>query len=261
MLCTKCSAVVRPVVAIDIDGTLADYHGMLLNLACDYLGIAPQDRPEPTYDGTSNMGDWMCQTFGIDRSDYRDIKLALRQGGYKRYMPAIENVEGFMGGLERLGCEVWITTTRPYMRHDSVDPDTREWLRRHNVAYDGLLYHDDKYLRLGDYVRRDRVIAVLDDLPEQYDSAAHLYGRHVPILRRTFWNRGVYRDTIASTLQEALDAVRERHATWASRHYAGDPTGTAATGREAVSFDVSTMPLGDPPPPPLHSVPPPEEAS
>lgn len=226
-------------VAIDIDGTLADYHGTLLNLTCNYIGVRDEDRPEPTFDGTMNFGDWVCRNFGIDRSDYRDIKLALRQGGYKRFMPPIGEVPGFVSALIREGCEVWITTTRPYMRHDSVDPDTREWLRRNGVQYDGLLYHDDKYGRLAEYVEPTRVIAVLDDLPEQYDSAASLFGRDVPILRRTHWNRGVYRDNVAQDLLEAHGRVREQLLGWRSEHDQGIPTGLVSPDRERTPIGAA----------------------
>ena len=37
MLCTSCSAVIRPVVAFDLDGSLGDYHNHFLNFAEGYL--------------------------------------------------------------------------------------------------------------------------------------------------------------------------------------------------------------------------------
>lgn len=246
MLCTSCSAVVKPVVAIDIDGTLADYHGMLLNLTCDYMGVLPEDRPPGSYDGTQNFGDWVCRSFGIERSDYRDIKLALRQGGYKRFMPPIGDVAAFVSEL-RASCEVWVTTTRPYMRHDSVDPDTREWLRRYGVRFDGLLYDEDKYTRLAEYVNPQRIIMVLDDLPEQYDSAAALFGKDVPILRRTHWNRGVYRDHTAQDLDEVLERVREQLLRWRREHEEAYPTGKGTTGAERMRDGRPRLGLAPPP--------------
>jgi hypothetical protein len=128
--CSSCSREIRPVAAIDIDGTLGDYHGQLMEYAELYLGH-PARMDERPYDGTMNFGDWMMEAFDIpSRKEYRDLKLAFRQGGTKRWMPAYQDMIDAVAYAHVMGCEVWLTTTRPYLRLDSVDPDTREWLRR-----------------------------------------------------------------------------------------------------------------------------------
>lgn len=212
MRCSHCSKEIRPVVAVDIDGTLGNYHGHLIDFAQGYLG-----RPAvgQGYDGVGPFRDWMAAAFEIDHTTFRQIKLAYRQGGMKRTMPAYTDwcrmVQAVMVDLQ---CEVWLCTTRPYLRLDTVDPDTREWLNRSRVPYDGLLYDEDKYVRLSEYVDPARVIAVVDDLPEQYDAAEALYGADVPILRANPYNHGVSRNNVTSSADTTLRWVRRAALAW-----------------------------------------------
>jgi hypothetical protein len=67
---------------------------------------------------------------------------------------------------------VWICTTRPYLRLDNIDPDTREWLRRNKIQHDAVLWGSNKYRELVRIAGRERVVAVLDDLPEMAEQAA-----------------------------------------------------------------------------------------
>lgn len=149
----------KPIVAVDIDGTLADYHRWFLQFAEMYLG-----KPVPPYEEMTQESLWRhCH---ISKSTYRQVKLAYRQGGMKRSMPAYPNAAGLTRSLRGNGAEVWICTTRPYLRLDNIDPDTRHWLRRNRIQYDGVLYGEHKYRQLARIVGKYRVVGVLDDLPE-----------------------------------------------------------------------------------------------
>jgi len=79
-------------------------------------------------------------------------------------MPVYPHAAELTKNLRRAGAEVWICTTRPYLRLDNIDPDTRHWLRRHGIQYDGVLFGENKYRELVKRVDRKRVVAVLDDL-------------------------------------------------------------------------------------------------
>jgi hypothetical protein len=155
----------KPVVSLDIDGTLGDYHGHFLRFAEGYFG---RRMPEPT---KINPGKPLWAFMGVRRAEYRDCKLAYRQGGMKRSMPCLEGASALTRDLRALGAEVWICTTRPYMRLDNVDPDTQEWLRRNKIEYDALLYDprdgDAKYAELKRQAGIRRVVGVAEDLPEQ----------------------------------------------------------------------------------------------
>src|SRR3982751_2258029 len=131
MLCSQCSKPINPVVAIDIDGTLGDYHGHFWKFARTWLGV-PLDDPTDVYRGGDPYSQWFCDTYGVDVATFRTIKLAYRQGGMKRSMPVNEHAQGMMYSLAKMA-EVWVTTTRPHDRYDRIDPDTVEWLRRNDI--------------------------------------------------------------------------------------------------------------------------------
>jgi phosphoglycolate phosphatase-like HAD superfamily hydrolase len=155
----------KPVVAIDIDGTLGDHYMHTVRFAELWLGR------EVNYDVRAGWPEGATKfqfnrALGVSKSTYRAIKLAYRQGGMKRSMPCYEGASELTHGLRKAGAEVWICTTRPYLRLDGIDPDTRHWLRRNRIQYDGLLYGERKYRDLIKSVDKERVLCVLDDLDE-----------------------------------------------------------------------------------------------
>ena len=205
MKCSDCYRKIKPVVGLDLDGTLADYHGHLFDFAEQYLDTDYDGRE---YEGGEKLADFM----GLTDDVYRQMKLAFRQGGMKRTMPAFPEAQQLAAGLRTMGAEVWIVTTRPYQRFDSTDPDTREWLRRHDIGYDGLIYDDDKYQRLLDCVGPDRIVGVLEDLPEQYDRAAELGLQ--PFQMETSYNRAVRRTVTVGSLRSAAVYLGKRVREW-----------------------------------------------
>lgn len=192
----------RPVVALDIDGTLGVYHGHFLNFAELYLG---RETPSTLdYDGTVPFYKFM----GVSKDTYRKMKLAYRQGGWKRWMPAYPGADDLTRSLRARGAEVWICTTRPYLRLDNIDPDTREWMRRNGVQYDGVIFGERKYQDLCTLVGPGRVIGVLDDLPEMYDQASELGLR--PIIRSQPYNARQRYIERANTLTAASLLLHQR---------------------------------------------------
>lgn len=177
-----------PVVAIDVDGTIGDYHAHFLRFAADWYG---RDMPDPS---DINPGLPLHKFMRTSKATYRQCKLAYRQGGLKRSMPAYPGASDLTTMVRKAGAELWITTTRPYLRLDNIDPDTRHWLRRHGIQYDAVIYGERKYRDLARIVGADRVAAVLDDLPEQVAVADSLglptilrdqpYNRHITPERR-----------------------------------------------------------------------------
>mgnify|MGYP002780101623 CR=1 FL=1 len=157
-----------PVVGLDIDGTFGDYFAHMKWFAELYL-----QRPL-TVDWSST--DEFSEALGLDKHVYRDIKLAFRQGGMKRCMPLINPTESrqLIPALRKAGIQVWICTTRPWNRLDNIDPDTQFWLSRNFGKVDGVIYGDDKYEDLIDIVGQDRILGVIDDLPENISRALQL---------------------------------------------------------------------------------------
>lgn len=182
MYCSNCSRLVKPVVSWDIDGTLANYHDHLLRFVCRYWNIRTHYSVS-TWSGAGNFEDYI----GITQEQYREAKLAFRQGGMKRTMPLYKGAREALEQTQRLGAEVWLCTTRPWQRLDNVDPDTKWWLEINRMPFDGLLYGETKYQDLCSAVDHRRVVAVIDDLPEQCDAAADL---GLPVMQRANTHNG-----------------------------------------------------------------------
>lgn len=157
----------KPVVALDVDGNLGDYHGHFLSFASNWYG---KTMPNPD---EINPGLPLHKFMGVSRISYRECKLAYRQGGLKRWMPAYDGASNLTRCIQNAGAEVWICTTRPYLRLDNIDPDTREWLRRNRIRYNAVLFGDQKYKELKRQAG-DRVCSIADDLPELLQKASLL---------------------------------------------------------------------------------------
>lgn len=208
MLCSNCSHKVKPIVAVDIDGTLADYHRHFILFAADYHNLIPRingyyGAPDDSFKG------WWMRAHQANERMWHDAKLAYRQGGMKRTMPIFDGARELCLAIRDAGAELWVTTTRPYLSLDNIVPDTVEWLSRHGIEYDGMLFDEDKYAQLANRVDSGRVVAVLDDLPEMYDAAESEFSNHplsdlVPILVR-----GRYNDRVTRTAMADLSSCKE----------------------------------------------------
>lgn len=193
MKCTDCHRSIAPVVGLDLDDTLCLYSVRLIRFANSWTqafipGREHLYRDAALFDGSQELSEFL----GMTKHEYRQMKLAYRQGGGKRTQPYRPGAAMLTKSLRAAGAEVWITTTRPYQRFDSTDPDTRFSLEAHGIEYDHLLYDDDKYRVLAETVGSERVVAVLDDLPENYDRAEEL-GLN-PYLLRTATNQAHTRE-------------------------------------------------------------------
>lgn len=167
MLCSSCSQSVKPVVAFDIDGTLGDYYEHFARFAETYWN-------RPLQRGWDGRGDWE-EFLGLTREEYRQAKLAYRQGGMKRSLPVYEDAKWLMNELSRDPVyDIWVATTRPWQSLDSIDRDTQWWLETHRWRVSGLLYGEDKYDQLVSRVDRRRVIGVFDDLAVYANYAKNL---------------------------------------------------------------------------------------
>lgn len=155
-----------PVVALDIDGTSGDYHAHFTRFAEQYVG-----KPMPPVEQFTG-GVHFSKHLGISRATYNQVKLAFRQGGMKRSMPPYDGIGDFTRYIRTNGVQVWICTTRPYLRLDNIDPDTRHWLvKRAHMQYDAILYGPHKYRDLKRAVGAERVLMVYDDLPKMIEQA------------------------------------------------------------------------------------------
>lgn len=174
----------KPIVAVDIDGTLGDYHGHWLRFAEAWMG---KKMPDPA---DINPGKPLHKHMHVSKAKYRQCKLAYRQGGMKRSMPVFDGASEFSRTIRKAGAELWICTTRPYLRLDNIDPDTRHWLKRNRIQFDAVIWGPHKYRDLVKNAGADRVIAVVDDLPEMIEQAQQV-GIQNRYLRDQPYNRHV----------------------------------------------------------------------
>lgn len=156
--------VLRPVVALDLDGTLFNWHDDFLEFAWKWLH-GRNKVPSPEW--FMYRGDPLNHHLQISKEQYRMVKLAYRQSGLKRDLPAFPGAHDLVWAVRNAGAEVWVCTTRPYLRLDNIDPDTQELLERNQIEVDGVIFGDRKYCDLQQLVGTERVVGVLEDLPEQ----------------------------------------------------------------------------------------------
>jgi len=221
MICTECNKEVRPIVAVDIDGTTADYYRHFFTFAGGWLGVVDLGA------GLSTVENWVhnyhgdisiAEFMGLDKRTYRQIKLAYRQGGMKRSMPLMPFAKELFLLLRELDTEIWVTTTRPYLQLGNVDDDTREWLQRNELPYDYIVYDDHKYQRLSEQVDPARVVAVLEDQHDDWMDAALCNLK--PVMVRTRYNyldqgmRAIGMTNMTDGLEEAKTMLIKRVDAW-----------------------------------------------
>lgn len=217
MKCTNCNKVITPVVAIDIDGTLGDYHSHFLKFASEYLGHDIQSY-RPLYNGRQSFKEWFMLRASVSEAVWHDIKLTYRQGAQKRSVPVYDGAARLTQAVVLAGAELWLTTTRPYMRLDNIDPDTQFWLKRNGIMSDGFIYDKLKYQKLAGIVGQDRVCVVLDDLVEELAQAQHALPNAKTILRGTEWNDETYWDDVAEDLKQAARDIKIEINSWKAAH-------------------------------------------
>lgn len=220
MHCSECGEIIKPIVAVDIDGTIGDYHGHFLRFASEWTGKGLEPLLGGSihmYSGVFPFRQYCCRLFDIDDATYRNIKLAYRQGGMKRSMPIMAGAQALCWAIKDAGAELWVTTTRPYLSLDNIVPDTVHWLSRWEIDYDYMLFDADKYAQMAERIDTVRVVAVLDDLGEMYDAASAAIGSHAPILVQGSFNYQVRRPSMSS-LDACADIVLARIASWKERY-------------------------------------------
>jgi hypothetical protein len=208
----------RGVVALDIDGTLGNYHAHFLKFAEGWLG---RKMPAPQ---RINPGLQLSEFMDIDHAVYRKIKLAYRQGGMKRTMPVYDGAREITEWLRSEDVEIWICTTRPYNRLDNIDEDTQEWLNRNHILFDAILWDDPdghgKYHELVRQVGLGRIIAAVDDLTEQLQEARESGIQNLYLMAQPYNSTGVNREglirihslpAIQSFLTFHVKAWKEQH--------------------------------------------------
>lgn len=188
-----------PVVGIDIDGTLGDYHNHFVWFINHIYWPSNGTGYFPHWGATAIPGEF-SDALHLPKNMYRDAKLAYRLGGLKRCLPLFDvdvekqgpsAISQEIQYLRSQGIQVWICTQRPWLALTTVDNDTQYWIEKNVGEIDGLIYGQDKYADLIDIVGKDRILGVIDDLPECIERAQEL-GLQTAIRRgdhNAWWRR------------------------------------------------------------------------
>lgn len=187
-----------PLVALDLDGTLGDYHRHFERFAQMWTGREIVWDPEI-------VGPFYKQ-LGMSKAVYRQCKLAYRMGGMKRSIPVFEGAAELSRAIRGAGAAIAACTTRPYLAMSTIDLDTQHWIKRNGIQVDHILYGEHKYRDLVKSVGRDRVICALDDDLSQLGIATRL--GVTPILRRNEANKG-YEQELGRLFVSDLHQARE----------------------------------------------------
>jgi hypothetical protein len=168
--------VTAPVVGIDIDGSLGAYHDHFVwFLNTIYF---PDMNIQPRW--SLAMRGEFSDALRMPKDEYRRAKLAFRQGGLKRCLPQFpvdiekDGIHADIQYIRSLGIRVIITTKRPWLRLDNIDPDTQYWLDENVGEVDGVIYDDDKHLALIESFGLENILGILDDLPDVIERAVEL---------------------------------------------------------------------------------------
>lgn len=214
----------RPVVGLDIDGTLGDFYPHFLRFAAAWLGkeVDPHGYTlaVPVY-----------RYLRVSKTTYRQVKKAYRMGGMKRSMPTFPQAPQFVRNVYGLGAEVFICTTRPYLSHDNIDDDTRHWLRRNGIRHSGVIWGEHKYRELRRTVG-DRLVATLDDLPDLAFQADQVRAYSITMKRpHNAGNIGC--GPRAANYEEALDLIDGALEGWRDSNERSGNGGRAQRGQVA----------------------------
>lgn len=161
--CSNCELKLPPVMVFDIDGTLCDWHLAFIEFSFDWAGSERENLYIPDHwNGVGEFSDFLQ----LSKFEYRQMKTAFRQGGFKRWMKPFGYAAAAVQKAKEHGVEVWIATTRPWLSLDSIDRDTMFWLKENEIPYDYMIFGQDKVETLLQRVAPERILAYFDDEDE-----------------------------------------------------------------------------------------------
>ena len=156
----------KNVVAVDIDGVLADYPRSFLEFINQELGTAY------TIDQVTSYDIYSC--LGIPPEVGLSIKNKYRETGQKRFIPVLPGAREFLQRLKAAGYTIVLITARPYEQYSRIYADTLEWLARNDLPYDYLVFHEKKEEYLIDMVGKDAIRFFVDDVAGNANSVSKL---------------------------------------------------------------------------------------
>lgn len=130
------------VVAVDIDGVIADYPEGFLQFVEKKTGKT-LDRSKLTQ---YRIYDIFAEDIGEEEM-FR-LKEEFRATGEKRSLPVVEGAVEGLKKLKELGYTIVLLSARPYKKHPRIFSDTIFWLKANGFVYDAVLWDKNKEERI-----------------------------------------------------------------------------------------------------------------
>jgi len=121
------------------------------------------------------------ETLGkIEQTAEREqAKADLRRTGAFRTLPVVDGAVAGMRHLRQLGYKLVIITARPYRQYKRLYADTMEWLKKHKIEYDLILFKRDKAEAISDYIMPAQARFFIEDRTKH---ALEIIDMNVPVL-------------------------------------------------------------------------------
>ena len=127
------------IVALDIDGVLAEYPQHWINWVCS------KKNNFYCFSDLKQMKD------NIPYSEYLQLKEEYRLSGEKINISEIEGAREFANKLTEKGYFIILLTARPVDKYPKVLEDTLQWLKKHQIHYDWFFMGKDKWSQVLKY--------------------------------------------------------------------------------------------------------------
>lgn len=151
------------IALVDIDGVLTNYpQGFLQELDLLLPDCYDLDRSFCT---TRLKMFEISNEIGVTYKDLREAKHHWREsGGYRRLSTRYDWVTS---DLKKLGFQVVLLSNRPFHRYKRIWGDTLEWLVKHGIEFDGLMFAEDEKIDIFEIFDIDKIKLVVEDDPSQ----------------------------------------------------------------------------------------------
>lgn len=130
----------KKVCYFDIDGVLNDYPNTWLKFL--------RENVERTTLDIRELNDLNQVKYKMPYQIYKNLKYEYRESGYKKTLEADPSASGVTHKLKKMGYHIVIITSRPLDKHPSLFKQTVYWLDRNNIAYDDLIFSENKHIEV-----------------------------------------------------------------------------------------------------------------
>ena len=175
----------KETVFIDIDGVLATWPNDYINFVNTKLNKNYATLPELKGD--------------VDKKLQYDLKSEYRLNGSKRNLGVIEGAKKFLKQLKQCDLNIVLLTARPYKKYFRIYSDTLEWLLKHELEYDCIIFDEEKEKYIINKFYNNGVKFIVED---QIDNAKKLANNGFKVYLR--FNKGLYKDNIKQRDVEAM---------------------------------------------------------